>query len=40
MAYKGAKQGWCRVLNHEKFINQMQESKTVMKSTRIVELFI
>lgn len=40
MAYKSAKQGWYRVLNHEKFINQMQESKTVMKSTRIVDGFL
>lgn len=35
MAYKGAKQGWYRVLNADKFISQVQESKTVMKSTRI-----
>ena len=40
MSYKSAKQGWYRVLNHEKFINQMQESKTVMKSTRIVDGFL
>lgn len=40
MAYKGAKQGWYRVLNPEKFIQQMQESKTVMKSTRINEGFL
>lgn len=40
MAYKSAKQGWYRVLNSSKFINQMQESKSVMKSTRIVEGFL
>ena len=38
--YNSAKQGWYRVLNPNKFINQMQESKTVMKSTRIVEGFL
>ena len=37
MSYKSAKQGWYRVLNSSKFINQMQESKNVMKSTRIVD---
>lgn len=40
MAYKGAKQGWYRVINAEKFISQVQESKTVMKSTRINEGFL
>ena len=40
MAYKSAKQGWYRVLNSSKFISQMQESKTVMKSTRIVDGFL
>lgn len=40
MAYKSAKQGWYRVLNSSKFINQMQESKNVMKSTRIVDGFL
>lgn len=40
MAYKGAKQGWYRVLNAEKFISQVQESKNVMKSTRINEGFL
>lgn len=38
--YNSAKQGWYRVLNPNKFINQMQESKTVMKSTRFVEGFL
>jgi hypothetical protein len=38
--YKSAKHGWYRVLNDSKFISQMQESKTVMKSTRIVEGFL
>ena len=37
--YNSAKQGWYRVLNPNKFINQMQESKTVMKSTRIIDGF-
>ena len=40
MVYKSAKQGWYRVLNSSKFINQMQESKNVMKSTRKVEGFL
>lgn len=40
MTYKGAKQGWYRVLNPGKFIQQVQESKTVMKSTRINEGFL
>lgn len=40
MSYKSAKQGWYRVLNAGKFISQMQESKSVMKSTRIVEGFL
>lgn len=35
MSYKSAKQGWYRVLNPNKFIEQVQESKSVMKSTRI-----
>ena len=38
--YNSAKQGWYRVLNPNKFINQMQESKSVMKSTRIIEGFL
>ena len=40
MSYKSAKNGWYRVLNAEKFISQMKESKAVMKSTRIVEGFL
>ena len=40
MSYKSAKQGWYRVLNPEKFISQVQESKTVMKSTRMNEGFL
>lgn len=40
MAYKGAKQGWYRVLNANKFITQVKESKTVMKSTRINEGYL
>ena len=38
--YKSAKNGWYKVLNASKFISQMQESKTVVKSTRIVEGFL
>ena len=38
--YNSAKQGWYRVLNKQKFIMQTNESKSVMNSVRIVELFI
>ena len=38
--YNSAKQGWYKVLNVKKFIMQTNESKSVMNSVRIVELFI
>ena len=38
--YKSAKQGWYKVLNSNKVISQMQESKSVMKSSRIVDGFL
>lgn len=37
MSYSSAKKGWYRVINPEKFISQVQESKNVMKSTRMNE---